>query len=130
MNIYFFLCEGNHILRTGDDAQLAAFASVGVYHDGTFHLAHNILYLWIIRILMIEIQNIFQHPFGFYSRRLRVEGDCFHIAVYGMLPVALAPVPISLLIPLFCCHFFPAFNVFIISEQMVIGPTPPGTGVI
>lgn len=27
-------------------------------------------------------------------------------------------------------YFFPAFNVFSIKEQIVIGPTPPGTGVM
>ena len=99
----------------------------------------------IIRILIIEVENIFQHLFCLYGRGVRIESNGFHIAV------ALSAKLVTFPIPFFCRHnhqivksslelcsqgvtyqpfFFPAFSVFIISEQMVMGPTPPGTGVI
>ena len=105
----------------------------------------------IISILIIEIENIFQHLFCLYGRGVRIESYCFHIAVKRMFPVALSAKLVTFPIPFFCRHnhqivksslelcsqgvtyqpfFFPAFSVFIISEQMVMGPTPPGTGVI
>ena len=67
MNIYFFLCEGNHILRTGDNAQLAALASVGVYHDGTFHFTHSCIFLQVYKLTSLQVYfspSSFSAPLG------------------------------------------------------------------
>ena len=53
---------------------------------------------------MIEVQNVFQHLFCFYSRRVRIECNGFHIAVEGMLPVALPSILIALSVPFLCRH--------------------------
>ena len=35
------VCQANHLLRAGYRTQRAAFATVGVDHNGTFDFTHN-----------------------------------------------------------------------------------------
>ena len=39
-----FVGQGNYILGTSDDTQLTSLAPLGIYHNGTFHFSHNILF--------------------------------------------------------------------------------------
>ena len=54
--------------------------------------------LGVVRILVIEIQNVVEHFLGFDGRAFGVECDGFHIAVQRLLPVAPTTMLVALLV--------------------------------
>lgn len=64
--------KGYSLRRTGYDAEVTAFASVGIYDDGAVDLCHNISmlnlisdYRWLFSrieiVLMIEVKDVVDH---------------------------------------------------------------------
>ena len=54
--------------------------------------------LRVVRILVIEIQDVVEHFLGFDGRAFGVERDGFHIAVQRLLPVAPTTMLVALLV--------------------------------
>ena len=53
---------------------------------------------------MIEVQDVFQHPFGFGSLTFGIQFYSFCITVDGLCPLSLSPELIALNIELFSGH--------------------------
>ena len=84
--------EGYYIERTSHNTQVAAFATLGVYYDCSFDFCHNLRFLLIVHILVIEVQNIHYHVIGLPGGAVRIEVDGIAVVVQRLLPVALFAV--------------------------------------
>ena len=94
----------------------------------------------VIHVFTVEGHDVVQHAPGLDGGTIGVELGSTYVAVDGLMPLLPATGLVALLVEplsLKCVQFFHLFNfffaaarVFFMSEQMVIGPTPPGTGVM